>query len=102
MVDRSHRPAQLSATSKTPQASITFSEDNSRILAKLPTSESVEILLYGASIISWKNANGEENLWLSDAAKLDGSKPVRGGIPIVFPVWLFSCCHGMSPADGRK
>lgn len=45
---------------------------------------SVTILKYGATIISWKD-KGVEQLWLSDAAKLDGSKPVRGGIPLVFP-----------------
>jgi len=55
------------------------------VIASLPTGDSVEVLLYGATVISWK-ANGRENIWVSDAAKLDGSKPVRGGVPIVFPV----------------
>lgn len=53
--------------------------------ATLPTGDSVEILLFGATVTSWKS-NGKERLWLSTAAKLDGSKPVRGGIPVVFPV----------------
>lgn len=44
------------------------------------------ILKYGATVISWKE-NGKEQLWLSDAAKTDGSKPVRGGIPLVFPIF---------------
>lgn len=44
------------------------------------------ILKYGATVISWKNQD-EEKLWLSSAAHLDGSKPVRGGIPLVFPVF---------------
>ena len=48
-------------------------------------------MLYGATIISWKDGSGEERLWLSEAAKLDGSKAVRGGVPLVFPVrFLFS------------
>ncbi|CCD26404.1 glucose-6-phosphate 1-epimerase NDAI_0H02300 [Naumovozyma dairenensis CBS 421] len=47
---------------------------------------SVTILKYGATVYSWK-LNSEEQLWLSTAAKLDGSKPVRGGIPLVFPVF---------------
>jgi glucose-6-phosphate 1-epimerase len=55
------------------------------VIATLPTGDSVEVLLYGATVISWKS-NGKENLWVSTAAKLDGSKPVRGGIPVVFPV----------------
>ena len=61
---------------------------------------SVEILLYGASVISYK-VGGEERLFLSAKAALDGSKvrdtmgsaafstystqAVRGGIPLVFP-----------------
>ena len=47
----------------------------------------ISVELFGATVISWKS-NGHENLWLSTAAKLDGSKPVRGGIPVVFPVSL--------------
>jgi glucose-6-phosphate 1-epimerase len=69
-----------------PQAQVNISHGNSRVTAVLPTGESIEILLYGATVISWKNAAGDEKLWLSEAAKLDGSKPVRGGIPLVFPV----------------
>jgi glucose-6-phosphate 1-epimerase len=37
-------------------------------------------------VISWKDASGAEKLWVSEGAALDGSAPVRGGIPIVFPV----------------
>ena len=44
------------------------------------------ILKYGATIISWQH-QGHEKLWLSKAAKLDGSNPVRGGIPLVFPIF---------------
>ncbi len=51
-----------------------------------------KVLNYGATVISWK-VNGADQLWLSDAAKLDGSKPVRGGIPLVFPVF------GKAPAS---
>ena len=52
----------------------------------------MEILYYGATVISWKSpdlAGGEplERLFVSSKAFLDGSKPVRGGIPIVFPVF---------------
>lgn len=45
---------------------------------------SLTVLKYGATVISWKH-KGAEQLWVSEAAKLDGSKPVRGGIPLVFP-----------------
>lgn len=46
----------------------------------------VTILKYGATVISWLH-EGKEQFWLSDGAKLDGSKPVRGGIPLVFPIF---------------
>jgi glucose-6-phosphate 1-epimerase len=45
---------------------------------------SVEVLHYGATVISWKTG-GVERLFVSSKAALDGSKPVRGGIPVVFP-----------------
>jgi len=52
----------------------------------------VDVLHYGATVISWKSpdaAGGEplERLFVSSKAALDGSKPVRGGIPIVFPIF---------------
>lgn len=45
-----------------------------------------EVLHYGATVISW-TVDGQPQLWLSQKAHLDGSKPVRGGIPLVFPVF---------------
>ncbi|KAL7751417.1 hypothetical protein RI367_003277 [Sorochytrium milnesiophthora] len=35
-------------------------------------------------VTSWK-VQGKEQLWLSSKAILNGSKPIRGGIPLVFP-----------------
>lgn len=87
MVDRRNKPMALATTpGLPPQPQVNFSHSNSRVSAVLPTRETVEILLFGATVISWKDRFGTEKLWLSDAAKLDGSKAVRGGIPLVFPV----------------
>lgn len=44
----------------------------------------VELLYYGATVISWK-VNGVERLFVSNKAITDGSKPIRGGIPVIFP-----------------
>lgn len=87
MVDRPKKPSAI-ATSPglTPSAQVNFTHSNSRITAVLPTGESIEVLLYGATITSWKDVKGVEKLWLSEGAKMDGSKAVRGGIPLVFPV----------------
>jgi glucose-6-phosphate 1-epimerase len=43
-----------------------------------------EVYLYGAHVTSWKD-NGKELLFLSSKAILDGSKAIRGGIPVCFP-----------------
>ncbi|KAM5536184.1 hypothetical protein V8D89_010083 [Ganoderma adspersum] len=61
-----------------------------RASLKHPKGPSAEILFYGASVISWKsgsltNPEPVERLFTSAKAALDGSKPVRGGIPVVFP-----------------
>ncbi|KAI0201537.1 galactose mutarotase-like domain-containing protein [Astrocystis sublimbata] len=88
MVDRPNKPAALASTpGLPPQPQVNLSHANSRVSAVLPTGESVEVLLFGATVVSWKDRAGNEKLWLSDAAKLDGSKAVRGGIPLVFPVF---------------
>jgi hypothetical protein len=90
MVDRANKPSAITAAAKTPQPIVDISADNSTVTATLPTKESVTVLLHGATVTSWKNSDGTENLWLSDKAILDGSKPVRGGIPVVFPVCTYS------------
>ncbi|THH17005.1 hypothetical protein EW146_g3727 [Bondarzewia mesenterica] len=58
-----------------------------KVILKHPKGSSAEILLYGATVISWKapGPSGSERLFVSSKAALDGSKPVRGGIPVVFP-----------------
>jgi len=59
------------------------------ITLKHPQGSTAKILLYGATVISWKIAeetgNSNEVLFVSSKAFLDGTKPVRGGIPVVFP-----------------
>lgn len=82
-MDRPNKPSAISPSAGGPQPSV--HTERGRVFASLPTGDTVEILLYGATILSWKS-NGKENLFVSDAATLDGSKPVRGGVPVVFPV----------------
>ncbi|WWC85893.1 uncharacterized protein L201_000760 [Kwoniella dendrophila CBS 6074] len=47
---------------------------------------SAEIYLYGAHVVSWK-VGGKEKMFVSSKASLDGSKAIRGGIPICFPTF---------------
>ena len=60
-----------------------------------------KVHLYGATVISFCTGGGdvgvgddkskeedeEERLFVSSKAKLDGSKAIRGGIPLVFPIF---------------
>ncbi len=50
---------------------------------KNETGDTVKIHLHGATVISWC-VQGKELLFLNYKAILDGSKPIRGGIPLVF------------------
>ncbi|EUC49190.1 hypothetical protein COCMIDRAFT_2047 [Bipolaris oryzae ATCC 44560] len=99
MVERANRPSALNApaaTGPSPQVDIVGEAGSQKVVARLPSGESVEVLLYGATVTSWKSNGGRtENLWLSEAADLTGKKPVRGGIPVVFPVF------GPPPKEGH-
>ncbi|KAL4946642.1 hypothetical protein BDV06DRAFT_208548 [Aspergillus oleicola] len=79
------QPAAIGVTATPPQPTISLA--NNVVQATLPSGESVTVNLHGATVTSWKTAAGQEQLWLSEAAVLDGSKPIRGGIPVVFPVF---------------
>lgn len=60
--------------------------DNEQEVILTVGNSSVSILKYGATVTSWKK-DAKEQLFLSEKAVLDGSKAVRGGIPLVFPVF---------------
>lgn len=94
-MERAKKPTAIPVSPIAPAPQVNISADNSRVTATLPSGEQVEVLLFGATVTSWKSASGTENLFLSSKAYLDGSKPVRGGIPVVFPVcfpFFCVCC----------
>ncbi|KAI0308194.1 galactose mutarotase-like protein [Multifurca ochricompacta] len=68
-----------------------YEKTDERVVLKHPKGATAEILLFGATVISWKtpekggHGNLTERLFVSSKAALDGSKAVRGGIPVVFP-----------------
>jgi glucose-6-phosphate 1-epimerase len=43
------------------------------------------VTLYGAHLVSWQSADGKEHLFCSARSALDGSKAIRGGVPVIFP-----------------
>ena len=42
-------------------------------------------LMRGGQLVSWRDARGLEQLYLSPNAQLAGDLPVRGGVPVIFP-----------------
>ena len=50
-----------------------------------PQGAEATISLFGAHLMSWKTADGQERLFLSQRSALDGSAAVRGGVPVIFP-----------------
>lgn len=85
-MERKNKPSAIPVSPSLPQPVIDISADNV-LTATLPSHDSVTVHLYGATVTSWKTSNGEEQLFLSEKAVLDGSKAIRGGIPVVFPVF---------------
>eukprot|EP00980_Cylindrotheca_fusiformis_P007931 scaffold1697_cov120-Cylindrotheca_fusiformis.AAC.13 len=56
-----------------------------RTITHSASGASCKVHEFGATVTSFKTSGGRECLFLSRDAKLDGSKAVRGGIPLVFP-----------------
>jgi len=59
---------------------------------------SVTVIPFGATITSWK-IDGQEHIFVSKNAIMDGSKAIRGGIPICFPnfgPWSYGAQHGFA------
>lgn len=85
-MDRAKKPAAIPVTSSLPQPTVNIQDG--RVEASLASGESIVVHLAGATVTSWQLDDGHELLFLSEKTHLDGSKPIRGGIPLVFPV----CC----------
>jgi glucose-6-phosphate 1-epimerase len=43
------------------------------------------VTLFGAHLVSWRGADGTQRLFCSARSKLDGSRAIRGGVPVIFP-----------------
>jgi len=58
------------------------------------------ISLQGAHILSWVPAGEDEVIWLSDEAKFEPGKSVRGGVPICWPWFGPHVSNSDYPAHG--
>ena len=63
------------------------SDDDDVVMLTHESGASAKIYLYGATITSFVTASKKEILFVSEKAILDGSKAIRGGIPLVFPIF---------------
>ena len=52
---------------------------------KTPDGGQAVVSLLGGQVLSWQPAHGDERLFLSERAVFDGSRSIRGGIPVCFP-----------------
>lgn len=57
----------------------------SKVVLRHACGSSAEIYLFGGCVTSWKQASGDEVLYVRPDAKFDGIKPISGGIPHCFP-----------------
>ena len=70
------------------KGSVSFQEGRGGLVKAVLThvcGSSCEVYLYGANIVSWKQASGDEVLYVRPDAKFDMTKAISGGIPICFP-----------------
>ncbi|ALK98810.1 aldose epimerase [Massilia sp. WF1] len=60
------------------------------LLLRAPDGAEASITLYGAHLVSWKSVSGtgaapQERMFMSRLSALDGSRAIRGGVPVIFP-----------------
>ena len=60
------------------------------LLLRAPDGAEATITLYGAHLVSWKSVSGtggapQERMFMSSLSALDGSRALRGGVPVIFP-----------------
>ena len=65
---------------------------------------SATLTTHGGTLLGYRPAGRDEVIWLSETAVYDGSKPVRGGVPICWP-WFGPYdpdTMGSDPSDAAK
>lgn len=72
---------------ETPSSSGIMTNDQGLEFVKLvhPSGASAEVYLYGGVVTSYKDAEGTEFIAVRPDAKMDGSKPISGGLSHCWP-----------------
>jgi len=55
------------------------------VLLRAPDGAEAIVTLFGAHLVSWKGADDRQRLFCSAQSVLDGTKAIRGGVPVIFP-----------------
>jgi glucose-6-phosphate 1-epimerase len=50
-----------------------------------PDGAEATVTLYGAHLVSWRGVVRRERMFVSSRSALDGSRAIRGGVPVIFP-----------------
>lgn len=58
-----------------------------------------EVCIQGAQILRWRGADGRDVLFVSRESRFEKGKPIRGGIPVIFP-WFGEDPRGIGKAHG--
>jgi len=56
-----------------------------RIVLSHPRGGRAELYLHGAHLSSWRDASGDELLFVSRESRFDAKAAIRGGVPVIFP-----------------
>ena len=59
-----------------------------------------EIYLHGAQVTSWRPADGEDVIFLSEHSQFEAGKAIRGGIPVCFPWFRNKVDDPKAPSHG--
>jgi len=43
------------------------------------------VTLYGGHLVAWQTSDGQQRLFCSRDSAIDGSRAIRGGVPVIFP-----------------
>ena len=60
-------------------------DDFPKLTFTAPDGAQAELYLYGAQVTSWRPADGDERLFLSERAEFRTGMAIRGGVPVCFP-----------------
>ena len=69
----------------TPQVRLSHFGALPALCIEAPDRAQATITLFGAHLVSWKSADGKQQLFCSARSALDGSRAIRGGVPVIFP-----------------